>query len=97
MIELYLYWRTPAARVAAAQQALAAWQQALVAREPGLHARWLRRADAANAGEEVTLMEIYTRDGGIEAPLRRAIEAEGSRALADYIAGTRHVEAFVSG
>jgi hypothetical protein len=97
-IELYLYWRVPSASLPAAVAALAAWQGSLCADTPGLQARWLRRADdAAGAGADPTVMEIYTRPGGIDPQTAARIERDGNAALSGWLSGPRHVERFVAG
>ena len=93
--ELYLYWRTSQADWSAAAAALSRWQQQLCEQLPGLQARWLRRADGSE--EHATLMEVYTRPGGVDAATARRIVDEGSVVLTQWRIGERHVETFIPG
>jgi hypothetical protein len=84
--ELYVYWKT--ADVQAALAVVHVAQHALCSAEPGLQARALEREGAMPA----TLMEIYSRRGGIDAALQARIE----RALAAATNGLVQGEVFVS-
>jgi hypothetical protein len=72
---------------------LAAFQDALVADFPGLHARRYRRIDETRP--EVTLMESYSGAGqGLEPERAAVIVARSARVLAPWCEGGRHVEIF---
>jgi Domain of unknown function (DUF4936) len=88
--ELYLYWRARPGVGREAVTAAAAFQQRWRERVPDLDARLLQRAE----GERATRMEIYTRPGGIDAELQRALVEEGNLALAPWLDGARHLEVF---
>jgi hypothetical protein len=90
MRELFIYWRTPAATAAQAIEAASQWQARLRAQHPGLAATLFCRAD--DSGETATLMEVY--GAPLDAALEKRIVDEGSRALAPWLAGQRHVEVF---
>jgi hypothetical protein len=95
MRELYIYYRI---REGAAEQAGAAvrmMQRELRAAHPGLVARLLTRGGASGTA---TWMEAYAlreaaASAGVDARIEGAI-AEGALALAPFIDGSRHVEAF---
>jgi hypothetical protein len=73
--------------------ALAAFQDALVAEFPGLQARRYRRIDEARP--ELTLMERYSGTGqGLEPELAAVIVARSEQVLAPWCEGGRHVETF---
>lgn len=94
--ELFVYWRVASAMAGEAHAAATALQSALRAAHPGLQARLLRRGDGPVAGAE-TWMETYalpSSPGGVDAALQAAIEAAAAAALAVFIDGARHVEAF---
>jgi Domain of unknown function (DUF4936) len=92
--ELYLYWRTPRATWRDAVAALAAWQTAFCADAPGLRARALRRVD--DDAVSMTLMEIWSSDGGVDAATAQRIGDVGNAVLAPWLAGPRHVEVFAA-
>lgn len=82
--ELYFYWRA----CGDARQALEAtrrFQQAFVARRPGVAPRLLLRSDGS------TLMEVYA---GVDEAAQQALVIEGDAATAPWRAGARHLEAF---
>ena len=94
--ELFVYYRVAAASAYGARTAVEALQAALCAAHPGLEARLLRRRDDGPAGGVETWMETYAWPGtpqGVDAALQRAIE-DGAAALAAWVDGVRHVEAF---
>lgn len=96
MRELYVYWKLPPDRQAAAVEQVRALQSRLTEAYPGLQARVLARCDLSSGGQ-ATMMETYARPSappGIDASLEQAIEQAASAALAGLGAGPRHVEAF---
>ena len=99
MRELFIYWRTAAATVAAAESAAQAWQRQLQVAHPGLRAALYRRAE--EPGAAVTLMEVYAADAGLfdaarlGAALEQRIVSEGDAVLGRWVEGRRMVEAFV--
>lgn len=95
MRELFIYWRTPAPTAAQAIRAAGQWQAELRAQHPSLDAAIYRRAgdaDDSDISATATLMEVYAAP--IDAALERRIVDEGSRVLAPWLAGPRHVEVF---
>lgn len=100
MRELFIYYRVGLDHAAAATAEVAAMHARLRERLPGLTTRLLRRDDGA--GERVqTWMETYAFDdamlhpAGITPEIESLIDAQ-ARALAGWIDGERHVEAFVA-
>jgi hypothetical protein len=93
MRELFIYYRIEAAGASTALATVQAFQQRLRQRHPGLAARVLRRTDETS--DPQTWMETYSFDGpaGVTPDLHAQIEAEAS-ALAPFLAGPRHIEAF---
>jgi hypothetical protein len=91
--EVYVYYRVAAADVARARQLVERFQQRLRSQQPLLSTRVLRRAGEV-AADEVTLMEIYRVEHGIDDALQRQIETAAA-ALSPLLIGTRHVERFV--
>ena len=94
--ELFVYWRVVPATADKAHAAATALQSALRAAHAGLQARLLRRGDGPAGGAE-TWMETYalpSSPGGVDATLQAAIEDAAAPALAGFIDGARHVEAF---
>lgn len=91
--ELYVYYRVATSDLPAALRIVEQARHQLHAQCPTLLARVLRRADEP-ATDNVTLMEIYRADEGIDDTLQRRIE-EAAAALAPLLIGTRHTEAFV--
>ena len=91
--ELYVYYRVATRDLAAALRIVERAHDDLRLQYPGLFARVLRRADEP-AIDDVTLMEIYRADEGIDDTLQRCIE-EAAAALTPLLIGTRHTEAFV--
>lgn len=89
---LYIYWRIRPGCVAEALDLLARLQDRLVIEVPGLQARRLRREDGHAS---VTVMEIYTRAGGVDVGLQARIDATLRPALQTCCDGSRHVEVFV--
>ena len=96
MRELYVYWKLPPDRRAAAVEQVRALQSRLTEAHPGLQARVLARCDLSPGGQ-ATMMETYTRPSapaGVDEGLQQVIESTASAALAGLGAGPRHVEAF---
>lgn len=94
MRELFVYYRIPAERVAAAKVAVRAMQEDLRRTHPRLEARLLVRHDPAGGDE--TWMETYAVPGtsdGLDGDLEARIAA-AALPWAGLIDGTRHVEAF---
>jgi hypothetical protein len=93
-VELYVYYRVPAARLPEATAAVHATQRALCERHPGLHAALLRRTDAAGDAGDVTLMETYASPGGLDDAFAAELDAAAAAWAAAVGAGARHVERF---
>ncbi len=101
MRELFIYYRVDLQAVPAAMAAVAAMQAGLRQRHPGLSTRLLCRAELDGApvtAPTQTWMEIYAIDpmnhpAGITPELQAEIDTE-ARALAAWIDGERHIEAF---
>ena len=95
--EVFVYYRVAAASARGARAAVEALQAALRDAHPGLEARLLRRRDDGRADGAETWMETYARPaspGGVDAALQRAIEDAAAPALATWVDGARHGEAF---
>ena len=95
--ELFVYYRVAAASAHGARAAVDALQAALRAAHPGLEARLLCRRGDGPAGGVETWMETYARPGtpgGVDAALQQAIEEGAAAALAAWVDGARHGEAF---
>ena len=91
--QVFVYYRVRAADAPLAiATVLAAFVDMKVAL-PGLVCGLSQRAD--EVGELRTLMETYTHAAGVSPSMRRAIETRLLGALAAWIVGERHVEAFV--
>jgi chromosome condensin MukBEF complex kleisin-like MukF subunit len=91
--ELFIYYRAPASQAEALTDAVRRMQQQLSAQYPGLDARLLRRADAADG--DTTWMETYRLPADADpAALIDAIAA-AAQSLQLWIAGPRHVEHFL--
>jgi hypothetical protein len=91
--ELYIYWRIGATPLGIALQTAAAFQQQLRLEFPGLQARLLHRAAGT---EKATVMEVYSRPGGVGEELAQHIEREAARALAAWPQPPqRHREVFM--
>ena len=88
---IYVYYRIAQTDLYAVRETVQALQARLCADHAGLRAELLRRPEAAEG--QLTLMETYACEQGIDAALQAAIEAAASHA---GLAGPRHVEAFVS-
>jgi len=102
MRELFIYYRVHLQAVPAAKTAVAAMQERLRQRHPGLNARLMCRAEADTAPGATptqTWMETYaidpmTHPAGITRELQAEIDTE-ARVLAVWIDGARHTEAFL--
>ena len=91
---LFVYYRVRREHLADAVAAVRALQARWQALDAALQCELLRRSDDAGAGADVTLMEIYRRGTGFDSAARRHIEDEAGAALAPWLTGPRHVEAF---
>ena len=93
--ELFVYYRVAPATAGEAHAAATAMQSALRTAHAGLQARLLRRDNGPADAE--TWMEAYALPSslnGVDAALQATIEAAAAAALAVFIDGARHVEAF---
>lgn len=98
MPELFIYYRIDLADGAAAQRAVADFQERLRGRYPWLRARLLRRPQATDGQE--TWMETYSADpamnlGGVTPEVATEIE-HAALALVPYLRGPRHTEIFLA-
>lgn len=91
--QVFVYYRVRAADVPIAIATVHAAFVDLKAALPGLVCNLSHRAD--DTGELRTLMETYVHPVGVSSDIRRAIEARLQSALAAWIVGERHAEAFV--
>lgn len=89
---LFVYYRVRREHLTDAVTAVRALHARWQAQDGTLRCELLRRTD--DGGADVTLMETYRRDAGVDAAARRRIEDEAAAALAPWLAGTRHVEVF---
>lgn len=93
--ELYIYWRVPPAQLSQTLQVCKTFQAKLQQQHAGLTTRLLVRGDEA-AGGHATLMEIYSRPGGIDDDLQDQIEALAAEQFSVFTpVPKRHIEAFV--
>lgn len=90
--QLFVYYRVPAADVAAASVAVRELHAVWCAQHPAMACELLQRVDAA-AGL-VTLMEVYRCADGVTSAWQARIEADATAALAGRLVGERHVEVF---
>jgi hypothetical protein len=90
--EAFAYWRADPLRADAALAALRGLQARWTAAEPALHLRLYRRDEPGAA--RVTVMEVYTQDGGLSDAWLARIDGEGAQALAPWISGPRQLEVF---
>ena len=74
---IYVYYRIAQADLDAVREKVLALQARLCADHAGLRAELLRRPEAAEG--QLTLMEIYVCEQGIDAALQAAIEAAGGK------------------
>ena len=95
-VELFIYWHCRRADREPALQKVRAFQAELAAGTPGLApGLFVREEDAAAVADRITVMETYAAPpAGIDAALGRHIADEGTRRLADWLQGLRHVEVF---
>ena len=104
MRALFIYWKVQPDRLAGALAAARAVQGGLVQRHPSLAACLYQRAavgaesdavsDAESDAGMVTVMETYSRPGGMDAPALRDIIDSADAALAAWCAHGRHIEQF---
>lgn len=96
MRELFIYYRATIENASVLHATVSHLQADLRTRHPGLQTRLMRRPEAADGLH--TWMETYaapTHENGISDALQREIET-AALALAPLIAGTRHVESFIT-
>jgi hypothetical protein len=89
---LYVYYRVPAAALAATVVDVRRMQAALRNAHPGLATQLLRRPP--QPGAEVTLMEVYAAPGGVDAARQAAIAAAAAALPGAAGQAPRHVEVF---
>ncbi len=95
MRSLFIYWKVAPPIAMRAREAARSWQAGLRAAHPGLRIGLYERTDAAARAEvDVTFMETYAIEGGIEDALQAAIDSAGSAGLQALGAPRRHVEVF---
>jgi hypothetical protein len=96
MRELFIYWKTSAARADAAERGAAEWQAELRGEFPALAIALYRRPDAPDptGPATATLMETYA-GAALDPALERRIAIEGDARLQRWIDGPRKVEVFV--
>ncbi|HEY6135849.1 MAG TPA: DUF4936 family protein [Rubrivivax sp.] len=94
--QLFVYWKTRHDSAAAAAAAAMAMQAELRRHHAGLAAALYRRSEERSEGglDEVTLMEVYSHAGGVDAVLQETIESAAARQLAPHLRGERHTEVF---
>jgi hypothetical protein len=90
---LYVYYRVARFQWAAAREAIGGMQRRLRSEHPGLVTGLMQRADAPEASEEATWMEVYEHPEGISPACEARLSALAD-ALAPGLIGARHVEAF---
>jgi len=89
---LFIYFKLSASRAPQALQRLAAMQNGLRSRHPGLIARLLARSDGRDVAEP-TWMEIYEHPQGLSEAFLADLEA-AVRALPAGLIAPRHTETF---
>jgi Domain of unknown function (DUF4936) len=89
---LFIYWKVPPERLAGALAAAREFQAGLSRCHASVVAGLYQRAEGGAA--LVTLMETYTRPGGLDAPAVSDIIDGGHAALAAWCQAGRHVEQF---
>lgn len=90
--EAFAYWRAEPAQAEPALSALRAVQAGWVAEEPALRCRLYRRDEPGVS--RVTVMEVYTLEGGLSDAWLRRLDGEAAQALAPQITGPRQLEVF---
>ena len=95
--QLYIYYRVQRDQAAPALAAVRALHAELTRQQPGLHCSVLQRSDShrATVADGLTLMEVYTLDGGVGTALAAEIERRVRPRLGTWLLGERHVEVFV--
>ncbi|CAN5903429.1 hypothetical protein BH11PSE8_BH11PSE8_21490 [soil metagenome] len=99
MRELFIYYRVRSEQAVAALATVRAAQTRLSVAFPELRMRLLQRPETVDGCQ--TWMETYATDPmnapqGITPALEAAIDSLAQAALAPYIAGPRHTEAFIA-
>lgn len=89
---LYVYYRVPPAALAQTVAVVRTMQARLRAAHPGLATELLRRPP--QAGAEVTLMEVYSAEAGVDAPLQAVIAAAAAALPGAAGQAARQVEVF---
>lgn len=90
--ELFIYWRVAPGQLEPAAAGMQAWQAGLALQHAGLQARLLCRQD--QPGSAATLMETYSKAGGLAPALQGQIKEQGDEVAAPWRDGKRHVEVF---
>ncbi len=91
--QVFVYYRVRAADVPLAVATVRAAFVDLEAALPGLACGLSQRA--GEVGEMRTLMESYAHAAGVSTAMQRAIEDRLQNAVATWLVGERHAEAFV--
>ncbi len=94
LLELYVYYGVDPSRVESARAALLTAQAELCRDWPGLQARLLQRADAAQPGQPLTWMETYHHPDGLSHGCLAALQ-DVLTALPPGRITDRHEERFV--
>lgn len=90
---LYVYYRLPEGRLPELLPALRQQQQVCRQALPGLHAELLRRPEPRDG--EVTLMETYHADAGVDTAMQQRIESAFKDLFERLaLASPRHTEVF---
>ena len=97
-VDLFIYFRAPAAQAAAVRSAVEAMQARLRADVVGLETHLFKRADGSNTAAELTWMETYTCEvdaGPVEAAASLVSRIDMLAASWRHLlSGERHVEVF---
>ena len=93
----YVYYRVASDEAVQAIAAVHALQAELTDGQPGLRCSLLQRSDSGDTAPSgsLTLMEVYTLEGGIGAALAAQIERSAQARLGAWLLGERHLEVFV--
>lgn len=89
---LFIYFRLDASKASQALHRLAAMQDELRARHPGLQARLLARTDNQDVTEH-TWMEIYEHPQGLSSAFLADLQS-AVRSLPEGLIAPRHTESF---
>ncbi len=92
MRTLFIYWKVAPEHLPQALAAAQGFQAELRQQHPALVAELYQRSEHADA--VVTVMEIYSQPGGLDAPTQQVLIDDGQAALATWCTGQRHVECF---